>query len=284
MPDEWEDKDLLRATPEAADLAPKRHTRGWVPAALLLAGVAVAIYAAFGNWTMGRRSTADVSLAPAAAPAASQPLGSDPLSVAVPPLDESDALVSALLGKLSMHPRVTAWLATKGLVRTFTAVVANIAEGMRAAALVPALRPALPFNVSELGTALYIDPRSYDRYTGLAEAVASMDPAAGARLYATLKPRIEEAYRDLGNEEPLFDRTLERAIVLLLKTPVRDEPIAVKPKGIGYGFADERLERLTAAQKQLLRTGPQNAGAIQRSLRQIALALGIPPERLPYDN
>jgi len=279
MPEEWEDKDLLRATPEPGDLAPKRDIRGWFPAAFLLAAVALAIYAAFGNWTIGRRSTADVSLAPA--PAAAQPLGSDPLSVTVPPLDESDAIVSALLGKLSMHPRVTDWLATKGLVRNFTAVVTNIAEGMRPAALVPALRPSSRFTVIERGTDLYIDPRSYDRYTGLAEAVASMDPAAGARLYATLKPRIEEAYRDLGNEEPLFDRTLERAIVLLLRTPVRDDPIAVKPKGIGYGFADERLERLTAAQKQLLRTGPENARAIQRSLRQIALALGIPPERLP---
>ena len=36
MPDEWEDKDLLRATPEAATLEPKRHARGWFPAALLL--------------------------------------------------------------------------------------------------------------------------------------------------------------------------------------------------------------------------------------------------------
>jgi hypothetical protein len=295
MPDEWEDTDLLRATPEAAlrqasessgqaDLAPKRHTSGWFPAALLLAAVAVAIYAAFGNWTIGRRSTADVSLAPAAAPAAAQPLGSDPLSVTVPPLDESDAIVSALLGKLSMHPRVTDWLATRGLVRNFTAVVANIAEGMRPAALVPALRPSSRFTVIERGTALYIDPGSYDRYTGLAEAVASVDPAASSRLYATLKPRIEEAYGDLGNEEPLFDRTLERAIVLLLRTPVPDDPIAVKPKGIGYAFAEERLERLTGAQKQLLRTGPQNARAIQRSLRQIALALGIPPERLPANN
>jgi len=41
------------------------------------------------------------------------------------------------------------------------------------------------------------------------------------------------------------------------------------------------LEGLTAAQKQLLRTGPRNVRIIQSSLRQIALALGIPPERLP---
>ena len=206
------------------------------------------------------------------------------MSVTVPPLDQSDALVGELLRKLSLHPYVTAWLASKGLIRNFTAVVANIAEGMTPAALVPALRPSSRFTVIQRGTALYVDPKGYERYNGLAEAVESMDPAASAQLYATLKPRIEEAYGDLGNKEPVFDRALEHAIVLLLTTPVRDVPIAVRPKGLGYAFADERLERLTAAQKQLLRTGPQNARAIQRSLREIAQALGIPPERLPAND
>jgi len=55
----------------------------------------------------------------------------------------------------------------------------------------------------------------------------------------------------------------------------------VEPRGIGYGFADLDLEALTAAQKQLLRMGPRNVRIIQSSLRQIALALGIPAERLP---
>jgi len=38
----------------------------------------------------------------------------------------------------------------------------------------------------------------------------------------TLKPRIEEAHRDLGYPDTSFDRTLEQAIVSLLRTPVPD--------------------------------------------------------------
>ena len=64
-----------------------------------------------------------------------------------------------------------------------------------------------------------VDPRSYDRYARIADAVASVDPAGAARLYATLKPRIEDAQRDLGSSDT-FDHTLERAIVALLNTPV----------------------------------------------------------------
>ena len=133
----------------------------------------------------------------------------------------------------------------------------------------------------ERGGNPYLDPRSYDRYTAIADAIASVDPAGAARLYATLKPRIEEAHRELGSPDPSFDRTLERAIVALLDTPILDGPVRLKPKGIGYAFADERVEHLTGAQKHLLRTGPRNVRIIKERLRDIGIALGIPPGRLP---
>ena len=53
------------------------------------------------------------------------------------------------------------------------------------------------------------------------------------------------------------------------------------PKGASYAFEDEALEKLTPAQKQLARMGPRNARIIQDKLRQIALAIGIPADRLP---
>ena len=283
MQGDWVETDLLKSTAEVEAPPPQRRRLATgILIVLLLAALGAAWYAGFGNWTVGERTTtAAKPAAAAAATAVDRELGADPFNVNVPPLDESDAVVAQLVAKLSSHPRVAAWLATKGLVRNFTVVVTNIAEGKAPAALVRPLRPSSAFSVAERGGTIQIDPKSYERYTPLADAVASIDPAGSARLYATLKPRIQEAYRDLGVGEPTFDRTLEHAIVLLLQTPVVDEPIALVPKGIGYGFADARLERLAAAQKQLLRTGPQNVRTIQGRLREIALALGIPSERLP---
>ena len=79
-----------------------------------------------------------------------------------------------------------------------------------------------------------------------------------------------------------FDSALERAIVPLLDTPIVDGSLRIKARGgTGYGFADPDLEGLTAAQKQLLRTGPANVKTIQTSLRALALALGIPESRVP---
>jgi hypothetical protein len=174
------------------------------------------------------------------------------------------------------------WLPTSGLIRNFTVVVANIADGATPAKQLKVLRPQGPFRIMPRAATTVVDPRSYDRYTSIADAVASVDPAGAARLYATLKPRIEDAQRDLGSSDS-FDHTLERAIIALLNTPVLDGSEALKPKGkgIGYGYADERLESLTPAQKQLLRMGPRNVRVIKAKLRDIAIALGIPPAHLP---
>lgn len=199
----------------------------------------------------------------------------------LPPLDASDTLVRTLVQALTESPAVMAWLPTTGLIRNFTAVVANIADGATPAKQLKVLKPAAPFRIVTRDGGTYVDPRSYDRYARIADAVASIDAAGAAKLYATLKPRIEEAQKDLGAADS-FDHTLERAIVALLATPAIDGGSErLKPKGIGYGYADERLESLSAAQKQLLRMGPRHARVIKAKLRDIALALGIPASHLP---
>jgi hypothetical protein len=229
--------------------------------------------------------TADETPAAAteAPPEPDRPLGAPPEPIEVPPLDETDPIVRELVRKLSSHPRVVAWLATKDLVRGFTASVVNVSEGNVPRTHLAVLKPSSSFRMVEREGRAYVDPQSYQRYNALADAVASVDPLDAARLYSTLKPRIEEAYRELGFPEGSFDRALERALVRMLETPFVKDPILLTPldEGIGYGFADPRLEALSDAQKQLLRMGSRNALMIQGSLREIAVALGIPPSRIP---
>lgn len=248
----------------------------WAVVALLAVAVLAGGYFMF----VRNRKAEPVAAAPAVADQP-QPLGGGAAPIVVPALDESDSMVRDLVRSLSSHPLIAAWLATDGLIRNFTVVTVNVSEGKTPAGDLRVLRPASTFSVVERGDNLVIDPRSYQRYDALAAAVAGLDPAGSARVYATLKPRIEEANGELGFSATPFDRTLERAIVLLLETPVVNDPVRVEPHGIGYGFADARLEDLAPAQKQLLRMGPRNVRAIQSSLREIALALGIPVQRLP---
>lgn len=246
----------------------------------------VAAFVAAGYFGCRSRPEPVQTAAPAATAVGTTPLaplGGKGDTVTLPPLDASDSLVRTLVQALTESPAVMAWLPTAGLIRNFTVVVSNIAEGPTPAKHLKMLRPSSPFRIVEREGVVYVDPRSYDRYATIAEAVASVDAAGAAKLYATLRPRIEEARKDLGSADPTFDRTLERAIVVLLATPAPDPRAKLRPKGIGYAYADDALESLTPAQKQLLRMGPKNVRVIKTKLRDIALALGIPAARLPKE-
>jgi hypothetical protein len=279
---EVQDYELLKPADEPPSITPLpgRPAWLWLVAASLLLGVAVAVYMVAIRTPNTTPAAADQRAAAPQSPA--KPLGGEAAAIDVPPLDQSDAVVRELVRQATSHPRIAAWLATDGLIRSFTVGVENVAGGATPAARFRVLRPPSGFETAGRdGGAVRASPRSYQRYDDLAAAMASIDPAGAARLYGTLKPRIEEAYRDLGYPDTPFDQTLERAIVLLLKTPASDGTARLEPKGIGYAYVDPALEGLTDAQKQLLRTGPQNVRTIQSSLRQIGMALGIPAERLP---
>jgi hypothetical protein len=250
----------------------------------IVAAVAVIVIAAGAAWfTVARRQTPQPVATPTdakpAAESAPRALGAAAEPIDLPPLADSDPLVRRLVGALSAHPSVLQWLATDSLIRNFVVVVENVAHGASPARHVPVLRPRGSFRTIAGEDELTIDPRSYERYTPIAAAVDSIDAAGAARLYTTLKPRIEEAYAELGREGS-FDAALDQAILAMLRTPALDGRVPIVAKGIVFAFEDPRVERLAPAQKQLARMGPQNVRTIQAKLRQIASGLGIPPERL----
>jgi hypothetical protein len=202
-------------------------------------------------------------------------------AIDLPPLDQSDAIVRTLAARLSSHPTVAAWLTTDQLIRNITVVVANIADGQTPAKHLRALRPAGSFTARQSGGLTWLDAAGYRRYDSIADGVESLDGRGVARFYATVKPRIAEAYRDLGGGDGDFDRTLERAIVQLLRTPVLDHDVQLRTGKMSYEFADPALEGLSKAQRQFLRMGPRNMRIVRAKLREVARYLGIPDTALP---
>jgi hypothetical protein len=185
------------------------------------------------------------------------------------------------LGRLSSHPELAAWLATDGLIRNFVVSVDNVSTGVTPARHLRVLAPKTKFVADAQGSRIVISERSYERYTGIADTVGSLDPAGLARIYSTLKPRLQEAYQELGHPDGNVDAAIEKALVVLLQTPVPTGAVTLKEGVASYKFDREEFEDLAAAQKQLLRMGPRNMRVIQRQLWAIGRELGIPSERLP---
>ena len=244
----------------------------WVALAIALGAIAAGV-SFWLNRSPGDpgTTTTEADVAPAARPApAAEPID-------IPPLDQSDAAVRKLVAALSSHPTVAAWLTTNGLIRNFVVVVENIAYGQLPTGHLRALRPQGRYVVLERDGEIAVDPATYERFNGIAGAVASIDTAGAARLYAGLRPRLNEAYAELGRQEP-FDRAMERALANLLAVPIPAGPVRLQPLGaVEYEYADPRLARLSQPQKQLLRMGPRNMEVIQRKLRELAAAIGIQP-------
>jgi hypothetical protein len=198
--------------------------------------------------------------------------------IEIPALNNSDGLVRELVGKLSSHPRLAAWLITEDLIRRFTAVVSNIAEGVSPVAHLGFLDPEEEFTVVRRSGAIYIDPRSYERYDAAADVFCSLDARGSAELYWTLKSLIQEAYEELGYPDRDFDGALSEAFDQLLETPVVRGDVELYPRIVTYQLASPQLERLPPARKHFLRMGPRNVERIQAKLREMkrALGLGIP--------
>ena len=252
-------------------------------ATVILVALAIGLYWYFGRGVdeppieTSTESTPDPVLAPPTV------VDAEPEPAVVPPVDlsASDEFIRNAVGTISSHPRLAEWLVNDRLVQRFVVVVDNIADGSNPAQHVPSMRPETRFRTAGEGPTLRVDPQSYSRYDLHALLIASLDTRGTADLYLMLVPLMNEAYVELGNPERPFSRTLERAIVSLLSTPIVDDPPTLVEFAPFFQYADPNLESLTPAQKQLLGVGPDNIRTIQAKLRQIALAVGISDSRLP---
>jgi hypothetical protein len=270
--------DDLKLDKWQGSFSPEPSRTGWRIAIVVIILVGLAVSAYFLWWRRVQSAPKEVRMQTeqaVAQPAAPKPIAEAGDNVVLPPLEQSDAIVRELVTKLSSHPKVAAWLATDQLLRNFTVVMTTIGSGRSPSRQLTRLKPTGPFEARKVGTALEIDPRSYQRYNAYADAVAGLDAHGTARLYATLKPRIQDAYRELGNPDGNVDQALERAIRELLAAPAIEGSVALASKSVAYEYADPRLQSLSSAQRQFLRMGPRNVQIIQAKLRELAPLLGL---------
>src|SRR5687767_3445950 len=120
MSDDPSDVDLVKFTPEQPAGKAGRGRRLLVP----LAVTTVLVLAFVGAYMYLRAPAGDSASAPVAGVAPSQRDRSAEKGeeISLPPLDETDALVRELVGRLSSYPVIAAWLTTDGLIVNFAAV------------------------------------------------------------------------------------------------------------------------------------------------------------------
>jgi hypothetical protein len=105
------------------------------------------------------------------------------------------------------------------------------------------------------------------RYAALVAAFEQIPPVAAGDLYQRLYPRLQQSYEELGFPGRSFHTRVLEVIDNLLAAPDAREAAPLARPNVMFLYADPALERCTAGQKALLRSGPLNEARIKAQLR-----------------
>jgi hypothetical protein len=241
--------------------------RAWNPWLIGAALVIAVAGGALARWWLLQRQAPAPDTAHAGVSATDVPLTA---ATPLPPLEQMDPYLRTLLGGLSARPELAAWLATDNLIQQMAWTIDRVSRGSSPASELRVLAPEGSVATVRAGRTRRLDESSYARYDGLAAALSSVDPAAVATAYRTIRPRLNEAYGALGRTESNVDVAVQQALDVLISTPVPSGPIeVVEGRGATWAFADPKLEALDPAQKHLLRMGPRNAARVIETLKAV---------------
>ena len=240
---------------------------------IAIGAVAIVALLGAGAWWWWRAPPATTTT-PAAVTATEVPITAPPPPVALPPLDDMDAFLRPLLQALSNRPELAHWLATDDLVRQLAAAIDQASQGDNPSSGFTELAPRSRMAVSRRNNRRLIDPASYRRYDGLVTTVTALDASAVARIYKTIRPRLNEAYQNMGHPGGDVDAAVQQALDLLLNTPIVKGPVMlVEGSGARWAYEDQDLEELAPTQKQLVRMGPAHTDAMLVWLRALQAGL-----------
>ena len=207
--------------------------------------------------------------APAVAETAPPPERALPL----PPLDESDPEVLGGLTELLGQDAVMRHLVPERLVRNIVVSIDNAPRQQMALNQRPFQATAGDFITSGEENAIVLAPENFARYEPFVALVSNLDAKTLISFYRGLEPLFQQAYEELGHPDASFSARLNEVIEHLLQTPTPRGEIALVQPSVLYKYADERLEKLSAGQKLLIRMGVDNATVVKGKLREIQAEL-----------
>ena len=176
---------------------------------------------------------------------------------------------------LAVSPQLKQGLFKKDQIRKTIFSINDIAQGLRPPAKrLREISFPQPFSVTEEGGRMYISTQAYHRYDSLAQAINSIDKQGAVALYKKYLPLFQTVFAEFSYPDnyQVLD-SIKAATGKILQAPVINGKIELIRPSVYYKFADPKLEKLSALDKQMLRMGPENTRLIQNKLRELIEAL-----------
>jgi len=259
-----------------------RSAAQWIAIIVLLAVIAIAIWffvfehpGPKGPSPARPNPPASASTAPAY-PINRASVPASGASGALPDLHNGDAQIMQELLALPGLQGLRDLLVQQAIIPNIVATVDALPrQSFGSTRILPLRTPQGAFAVQQANGQSVIGPQNYQRYAPYMQVIESADPKALVAWYVRNYPLFQQAYRELGYPKGYFNDRLIAVIDNLIATPEPKQPIEVKKSGAFYVYADSQLESLSAGQKMLLHTGPENEAKIKIKLQDLrALLVG----------
>lgn len=282
--------------PDKEDTRFRPPQRQASPVVLAMGAGALVLAALAGAWVWFKPAPTDAvqaaapaqSAAPAAPSAAPIPAGvQNPVGVlgppdtALPPLAESDVMVTELLSEVLGAGQVSSLLQTESFARRVVATVDSLTQAHAPVRVWPVHPTPQRFLVDGEGAELVAAKPNAARYAAMLVFAESVPMDNAVALYARLYPLFQQAYEELGYPNRYFNDRLVAVLDHLIKAPEPQGPLQLKltkvqtelpdPRPwLRYEFADPALEALSSGQKIMVRMGPANEARAKAVLRELS--------------
>ena len=189
-----------------------------------------------------------------------EPLPSEPMSPALPTLDESDNVVRDALAAIPLGTPGQQYLLSSNIVERTSSAIYLMAQGDVPYKMIPIARPTTPFPISDNGLWVSADPLGFARYDSLSNWLRQIDVTAIFEALEWLMPLFREAWSFYGETPDAFDGAIINTLDSIIATPEVDltEARLIRKEAV-WVYEDPAIEALSPLQKQILRMGPDNA-------------------------
>ena len=192
---------------------------------------------------------------------------------APPTLSEANGQLSSGLWTFSPSPVAATFVSAPNLIERVVAIIDNLRQGFVPYKLLPVGRPEAPFSFIDDGLGVTINPKSFDRYDGLAQLFSDIDTDALVNAYTAFEVATNEAWDALGYEAPKLESAVLVALEAIMLAPETDLDARLYKVEANWVYEDPALEALSPLEKQLMRMGPTNSERIKEKAREIRGAL-----------
>lgn len=188
-------------------------------------------------------------------------------SAVLPPLSNSDGLFRKDI--LNLSSGFFPWLSMGNIIKTWMIAANDFSQNLRPHKHFRQFKLSQPFQVATDDSGIYITEQSYQRYNGLASAVHTVSVESSLNLYEKYRPLLQQVFITFDYpEEYHLEDVIKKAASSILQAPILEGKIRVIKPTVYYKFSEQKIEKLSPVQKQMIRMGPENTRIIQTKLRQ----------------